>query len=256
MTDNILQDKQLIKDAMYAFYNTQVKDLFPKNFWTDSSVKGFSTPRNFLLDMYEKTSKDDFTVADMLDEMLAEYPSYHVGNVRGLPAVKVDKTKDTLYFLAYSYLFCADSGLTLEKALETRTEQNSLRYIFFHLDYNQLFRFLAEDSGYKEIFREHNNDVNMFLGTCYSKEYIYKTSDFSEDSIGHALDVAASVFGAVDAGFVGGYILEDQYVSLEREARWTVDNLLRLPFMNSYVTEENTEPRYRKMLIPIPVERS
>lgn len=118
--------------AYYEFYYAQVKNVLPREFWeTHNFLSG--SKENMLLDMYGKTEDDDFTVKDMIEIMINEYPKY----VSGLLA---DKTVHTLNLLSYSPLYSD--------------------YDFFKLDLSNCFPYLAQimhkqgkkDRGYFQFY--------------------------------------------------------------------------------------------------------
>ncbi len=255
MANNNLKDKALIKAATNAFFSTQVKELLPSDFWADSEVKGFRADRNLLLDMYGKTEDDDFTLWDMFDSLISEYPYFREEKLKDLPSVSAGKTRDTLYYLSFAKPWCDESGLTLEKALETTDSKESLRYIFYHLNCIDFFNYLLSEGVDQNVINDTIRETQMFFDTCWSKEFIGGDTDFPADSIGCLLECAVNVYSLPGWGFIGGLVLEEEFVSIEREATRGVDNVLKLPFMALYTEEGSKEPKYREMLIPVPVER-
>lgn len=201
-----------------AFYQSNVSELLPAGFWKNDKLKGFHTDRNMLLDMYGKTERDSFTVADMFDAMFSENRSLINDTRHGLPAAFLSKSMDTMYWLAFL-------GVITEHGQTKASE-------FCALNTKDYFDYLYLESQ-NPAYRDCYGDLLYFNDECYSysEHNIYPDSEYlcyeTVATIGDALRLICKVLNL--------QLKESEEPSIQRsELTMRAHNMMRKIFVIAY----------------------
>jgi len=186
--------------AINDFYKIQVKDLYPQEFWGNDKHPE-STSVNKLLALYNKTENDDFTIKDMIDEMLSEFPLYASG-------FYADKTLPTVFWLSFAPLY-NDSD-------------------FFKLDISECFAFFKqcmEEKGLKTYGYFELNGADGLVPLCYSmypfiEENCYSLNcddiEFAPKTLGEAvktLGIALNLHNFCNCNYLPDVLKEISFIS-------------------------------------------